>query len=83
MNDLPILIIDDNEDDLEAISRELRKSETFNNPIIPIASPAEGLNVVRTQSLLCVFIDFHFPMHNGLSLLQDIKDINPRLPVIF
>lgn len=82
MDDLSILVIDDNEDDLEAISRSLSKSSVFNTQVILCQSPEEGLNIIKIQPLLCVFIDFHFPSQTGLSLLQDIKNINPHLPVI-
>lgn len=82
MDDLAILVIDDNVDDLEAISRALSKSKLFDNQVLLCEFPDEGLNIVKIQALLCVFIDFHFPTQTGLSLLQDIKNINPHLPVI-
>lgn len=82
MGDLAILVIDDNQDDLEAISRALSKSTIFNNQVILSESPTEGLTIVKMQPLLCVFIDFHFPTQTGLSLLQDIRNINPHLPVV-
>lgn len=82
MQNLAILVIDDNPDDLEAISRALGKSQQYMNQVILCATPEEGLQVVSSQPLLCVFIDFHFPTQTGLSLLQDIKSIDTRLPVI-
>jgi CheY-like chemotaxis protein len=42
----------------------------------------EGIAVVRNQHPDLVVSDIHMPNRNGLLLLQDIRQLNPDLPVI-
>ena len=42
----------------------------------------EGISAVREHHPDLVVSDIHMPNRNGLLLLQDIKELNPDLPVI-
>jgi DNA-binding NtrC family response regulator len=42
----------------------------------------EGISAVREHHPDLVVSDIHMPNRNGLLLLQDIKELNPALPVI-
>jgi DNA-binding NtrC family response regulator len=42
----------------------------------------EGIAVVRESHPDLVVSDIHMPNRNGLLLLEDIKELNPSLPVI-
>lgn len=42
----------------------------------------EGISAVREHHPNLVVSDIHMPNRNGLLLLQDIKELNPALPVI-
>jgi len=42
----------------------------------------EGISAVREYHPQLVVSDIHMPNRNGLLLLQDIKALNPELPVI-
>lgn len=42
----------------------------------------EGISAVREHRPSLVVSDIHMPNRNGLLLLQDIKALNPSLPVI-
>jgi two-component system C4-dicarboxylate transport response regulator DctD len=42
----------------------------------------EGIALVREHHPDLVVSDIHMPNRNGLLLLQDIKSLNPELPVI-
>ncbi|MBU0507761.1 response regulator [bacterium] len=42
----------------------------------------EGISAVREHRPDLVVSDIHMPNRNGLLLLQDIKTLNPKLPVI-
>ncbi len=42
----------------------------------------EGISMVRERQPDLVVSDIHMPNRNGLLLLQDIRELNPELPVI-
>jgi DNA-binding NtrC family response regulator len=42
----------------------------------------EGLAAVRKHHPVLVVSDIHMPNRNGLLLLQDIKELNPMVPVM-
>ena len=43
----------------------------------------EGLDMVVEQPPDLIISDIHMPQMNGFQLLKEVKEINPKLPVIF
>src|SRR5207253_306657 len=75
-----ILIIDDDRSTLHLIRHAFRDSgltvETAKNA-------TEGLEIIARQHPDLVLLDVMLPDISGLEAIQNIKRIDPRLPVIF
>ena len=70
--DLKILILDDDENILSAMRRNLRKFRlsVFSNPL-------EAIKAMEQESYAVVVSDMRMPMVNGLDFLEHIKRISP------
>jgi DNA-binding NtrC family response regulator len=73
------LVVDDSESMLRVLSMFMEHLGF--DPIIAHDGD-EGISVVREQHPDLVVSDIHMPNRNGLLLLEDIKTLNPDLPVI-
>jgi len=74
-----ILIIDDEESILDALSQVLRK-EGYQ---VKIAKDGrEGLTLFNNESFQAVFLDLKLPGLKGMQVLSQIKETNPETPVI-
>ena len=86
MEELNVLIIDDNEDDYYLINRQISKLDTkdFFGRVecFHVTSGIEALKIIQTSQFGCVFLDYYLPGQNGESILNEIKVLNPDLPVI-
>lgn len=69
--DLPILVIDDNEDHLEFSSRTL--DTFFSKPIVSFTSPEEAYEWAETNEALLCLIDFRMPGLSGLDLTKKLR----------
>ena len=69
-----ILVIDDDEVDQEAIRRNLAKAFPGGVDIRACSTGAEALELIRSRSFGCVFLDYLLPDTNGLGLLKEIYD---------
>ena len=78
--DLPILIIDDDEDVSRAISRTLRLN-SFNN-LLCLTDSREVLPLLRRNDVALVLLDITMPHISGDNLLEKIVGNFPHLPVI-
>lgn len=78
---IKILVVDDH-----SIVREGLKQILAENPNMSVSGEAstgqEALQKVRSSDCNMVVMDISLPDRNGLELLEQIKDINPRLPVL-
>lgn len=73
------LVVDDNDSMLKLLSMFMEHLGF--EPLIAHDGD-EGISVVREHKPSLVVSDIHMPNRNGLLLLQDIKSLNPALPVI-
>jgi DNA-binding NtrC family response regulator len=73
------LVVDDSESMLRVMSMFM---EHLGFDPLTAADGDEGIAIVREQHPDLVVSDIHMPNRNGLLLLQDIKSLNPELPVI-
>lgn len=74
-----ILVVDDDVEFGTALSKIL-KGEGY-EVSIALSAP-EGLELLRKDKYDLVFADLSMPGTNGLELLKDIKDNDPKLPVV-
>ena len=72
-------------DDHELVRRGLRQilAETFSDLMVGEATDAgETLQAVEKRSWDVVLLDINMPGRSGIEVLQDLKSLHPRLPVI-
>lgn len=81
-NALRLLIVDDNPDDRFAYRRMLGKAANQNYEIAEVDSGAAALEMLATQEVECVLLDFHLPDTTGLDLLPKLRQEHPRLPIV-
>jgi len=74
-----ILVVDDDVEFGTALSKIL-KGEGY-EVSIALSAP-EGLELLEKDKYDLVFADLSMPGTNGLELLKDIKDNDPKLPVV-
>jgi DNA-binding response OmpR family regulator len=78
-----VLIVEDEPDvrkTLTDILRAMRYAEPLEIEGVP--DGREGLDAVVRQRPDLVLLDLQMPRMNGLALLKEIREIEPRLPVI-
>jgi DNA-binding NtrC family response regulator len=78
-----VLIVDDEADVrrmLTDILRAMRYAEPLEVEEVPDGQ--EGLDAVVRQRPDLVLLDLQMPRMDGLALLKQIRDVEPRLPVI-
>jgi len=68
-----ILIIDDSEDDREAIRRMLTRATTNAYEIIEAATGDEGVRLFRESRPHCILLDYSLPGRNGVAVLEEIR----------
>ena len=73
------LLVDDSESMLHLLSMFM---ENLGFESLTARDGDEGIAVVRDRHPDLVVSDIHMPNRNGLLLLQDIRRLNPHLPVI-
>jgi DNA-binding NtrC family response regulator len=73
------LLVDDSESMLRLLSMFM---EHLGFEPITAHDGDEGIRAVRAHHPRLVVSDIHMPNRNGFLLLQDIKKLNPELPVI-
>ena len=70
----PLLIVDDEKDNLEALQRTLRNQFS----VVTTTSPFEALKLVQNQEFSVVVSDQRMPQMTGVELLEKVKLISPR-----
>lgn len=77
--DLRLLIVDDEEEFRSATSKTLGRRGYH---VIEAASGEEALAAIRRKTPDVVLLDLKMPGMDGIETLQEIRKIEPRLPVI-
>lgn len=75
-----VVVIDDDRSVCEMIRRSLQKIDLV---VSTVATPDEGLRVIREESPDVVLLDIMLPGTSGLDVFQKIRDIDRKLPIIF
>lgn len=76
-----LLIVDDEQDMLDALSRILPR-ELEDIEVITRSRGKEGLAVVREQSIDVLLLDIRMPEIGGLELLSAVKELDPWVTVV-
>jgi two-component system nitrogen regulation response regulator GlnG len=75
-----LLVVDDEPNVLYSLEKSLR-SDTLE--VIPAATGREGVELVERQPPDAVILDVRLPDMSGLEAFDQIRRLDPRLPVIF
>lgn len=79
MPDVDVLLIDDDEDILESYRHLLNLAGMVARVT---DSPEKALNALTPEWQGAVVLDIYMPAMNGMEVLERIKQIDPRIPVI-
>jgi len=78
MNTSTVLLVDDNQDILNAVRAVLDKH--FN--VLTAIDGRKALAIIESQKVNCVILDIVMPQMNGLEVLKEIRYAHGELPVI-
>jgi len=73
-----ILIVDDEQDVLDSLSRVLRRAKKFKCSISTASDPGDALGMLSTDKVDLVISDFRMPTMNGVDFLTKVKDMYPQ-----
>ncbi|EEG86808.1 response regulator receiver domain protein [Proteus penneri ATCC 35198] len=79
MHDIDVLLIDDDEDILESYRHLLNLAGMIARVT---DSPEKALSLLTPEWQGAVVLDIYMPAMNGMEVLERIKQIDPRIPVI-
>jgi two-component system NtrC family response regulator len=79
MNEQVILVVDDEEAQRKVLAGFLRKR---GYEVLTAASVDEALDLARAKTIDLVLTDLRMPERTGLDLVQDLRGVNPEIPVV-
>ena len=79
MSEFRILLIDDEPAQITSIKSYLKRR---NYSVLTASSGEEGISYIDNGNIDLVFTDFRMPDMNGLEVVQNIKKLNPEIPVV-
>jgi PAS domain S-box-containing protein len=77
-----VLIIDDSEDDREAVIRALKHAHGPGYRYLEAGDGMHGITLIGEHHPDCTLLDYSLPGRNGLEILKLIHIVDPFLPVI-
>ena len=78
-DEMSVLLVDDEKDFLEVLTKRLRKRKLR---LVAANSGAEAIRTVQDTPIDVVVLDMRMPQMDGLQTLREIKRINPGVEVI-
>lgn len=78
---IKILLVEDDEVDRMAVSRAL-KTTGLSAEIVAAVDCQSAIAILNQQSFDCVLMDYRLPDGDGLQLVQQIRDLGLKLPLI-
>jgi CheY-like chemotaxis protein len=79
MNEIKVLWVDD---EIDLLKPHIMFLEQKNYQVTPAQSGAEALDELKKTNFDIVFLDENMPGLSGLETLQEIKEMQPTLPVV-
>jgi signal transduction histidine kinase len=80
-DNLRVLIVDDDLVDRMLVQRSLKKAG-MNIALSEAGDCAEALEILERESFDCIFVDYQLPDRDGLSLVQCIRELNIKVPIV-
>jgi two-component system nitrogen regulation response regulator GlnG len=78
---MPKLLVIDDEQSVRYSFRRVLENERVK--VLTAATGAEGLAAVRDEAPDVIILDLQLPDRTGLDVFGDIRELDPRLPVVF
>jgi len=79
MKNMKIIMVDDNIDFLKIVGDRIK---SWGYDLTGVTSGKEALKLIKLEEPCAVILDYKMPEMNGLSTLEEIRKINPKMPVI-
>ena len=76
-----VLVIDDDEVDRERVRRMLSRTD-MEASLLEEEDPVVAVRTLTRLAPDIVLLDYNFPREDGLSVLRDIRELDPAIPVI-
>lgn len=76
---MKIIVIDDDQEILEVLESFFN---SLGHSVIGVLNSAEGLKKVASEIFDLVMVDINLPDKDGITLLREIKHLDPKLPVV-
>jgi two-component system, sensor histidine kinase and response regulator len=76
-----ILIIDDDAIDRMAVIRAFKGAD-FQVEALEALDCASAISIVNSHQFDCIFIDYRLPDGNGIDLLQQLRQLGIRVPIV-
>lgn len=77
-----VLVVDDNQDDREAIRRMLSHIHAFETMVCESPGGDDTLRLLQCDSFDCIFLDYSLPGWTGIDLLRRFRDMGLQTPVV-
>ncbi|UCC94630.1 MAG: response regulator [Candidatus Omnitrophota bacterium] len=74
-----ILVVDDEKEIVDFLERFLSR---FNISVIKATGGKEAIESYRQNQPDCIFLDIQMPDKDGITVLQELKELNPAIKVI-
>jgi signal transduction histidine kinase len=78
---IKILVVDDDEVDRMAVRRALTKAG-FRLEVVEAENCAEAIAILEQVVFDCAFLDYRLPDQDGLSLVQQVRQLGIRVPLV-
>jgi PAS domain S-box-containing protein len=76
-----VLVVDDDEVDRESVRRLLARAN-IEAEVVEEADALAALAILRRATFDVVVLDYHFPRHDGLLILRELREFDAVTPVI-
>ena len=76
-----LLLVDDDQFDRMACKRALSQNQDCDFVLFEAETANQGLNLVRSQQIDCILLDYHLPDLSGVEFLSELAENTGELPM--